>query len=467
MRVADLAHGRSGDKGDTCNVGIVAWDDAGYATLRAAAHRGAGRRALRRPGQGHGHPLRAARHPSAELRPHRRAGRRRHDVAAVRPSGQGHVRVAAADGAAVSDAVVVTRRGSMAVAHPEPARVAQPARPGAVDRPARCGPRRDGRRRGPVGGHRRRGLCVLAGGDLRQMQPPGRVAGAAAHGWPGASSSFTTSRSQAPKPLVALVDGPAYAGGFGLAGICDIVLAAPTRQLRAARGTDRAVPDDRRGAPRPLAPAQGPARDDDDRPAAVGRRRLPARVRGADLHRHRGAARRGRPRMRAGSPTRPRTRSGWGAGPSPCSPTCRRLRRSTRPSCSTWRSSSVTSCRRGPGRSWRSGRPAWAERRRWLRRTSSTRCARPVGKRGGALSAVHPADLGAHGASGAVERTGVDPAAVDDVVCGCVEHDRPAGGRHRPHVLARRPGFPERCPARPSTGSAARRSRPCTSRRRP
>ena len=36
VRVADLAHGRSGDKGDTCNVGIVAWDDAGYATLREA-----------------------------------------------------------------------------------------------------------------------------------------------------------------------------------------------------------------------------------------------------------------------------------------------------------------------------------------------------------------------------------------------------------------------------------------------
>ena len=34
MRVADLAHGRSGDKGDTCNVGIVAWDDDGYAVLR-------------------------------------------------------------------------------------------------------------------------------------------------------------------------------------------------------------------------------------------------------------------------------------------------------------------------------------------------------------------------------------------------------------------------------------------------
>lgn len=33
MRVADIAHGRSGDKGDTCNVGIVAYDDEGYQTL--------------------------------------------------------------------------------------------------------------------------------------------------------------------------------------------------------------------------------------------------------------------------------------------------------------------------------------------------------------------------------------------------------------------------------------------------
>lgn len=33
MRVADIAHGRSGDKGDTCNVGLVAWDDDGYRTL--------------------------------------------------------------------------------------------------------------------------------------------------------------------------------------------------------------------------------------------------------------------------------------------------------------------------------------------------------------------------------------------------------------------------------------------------
>jgi hypothetical protein len=37
MRVADLAHGRSGDKGDTCNVGLVAYDDDGFAVLQREA----------------------------------------------------------------------------------------------------------------------------------------------------------------------------------------------------------------------------------------------------------------------------------------------------------------------------------------------------------------------------------------------------------------------------------------------
>ena len=40
----------------------------------------------------------------------------------------------------------------------------------------------------------------------------------------------------------------------------------------------------------------------------------------------------------------------------------------------------------------------------------------PVGRRGGALSTVHPADLGAHSIKHLVERSGVDPEAVDDVV---------------------------------------------------
>ena len=50
----------------------------------------------------------------------------------------------------------------------------------------------------------------------------------------------------------------------------------------------------------------------------------------------------------------------------------------------------------------------------------------PVGRRGGALSHIHPADLGAHVISALVARTGVDPADVDDVVFGCVN---PLGGQ--------------------------------------
>ncbi|MEV0408048.1 acetyl-CoA C-acetyltransferase [Actinoallomurus sp. NPDC050550] len=44
----------------------------------------------------------------------------------------------------------------------------------------------------------------------------------------------------------------------------------------------------------------------------------------------------------------------------------------------------------------------------------------PVGRRRGALSGAHPADLGAHVLCALLERTGVDPGAVDDVYFGCV-----------------------------------------------
>lgn len=44
----------------------------------------------------------------------------------------------------------------------------------------------------------------------------------------------------------------------------------------------------------------------------------------------------------------------------------------------------------------------------------------PVGKRNGALSGIHPAELSAQVLNGLVERAGVDPALVDDVIWGCV-----------------------------------------------
>ena len=43
-----------------------------------------------------------------------------------------------------------------------------------------------------------------------------------------------------------------------------------------------------------------------------------------------------------------------------------------------------------------------------------------VGKRNGALSGVHPVDLSAHVLQALAERSGADPALVDDVIWGCV-----------------------------------------------
>ena len=52
----------------------------------------------------------------------------------------------------------------------------------------------------------------------------------------------------------------------------------------------------------------------------------------------------------------------------------------------------------------------------------------PVGKRGGGLSQIHPADLGAHTLAALVDRTGIDPGAVDDVVMGCLDTIGPQAG---------------------------------------
>jgi acetyl-CoA C-acetyltransferase len=69
----------------------------------------------------------------------------------------------------------------------------------------------------------------------------------------------------------------------------------------------------------------------------------------------------------------------------------------------------------------------------------------PVGRRGGGLAGAHPADLGAHVLTALVARTGIDPAAVDDVVFGCVDTLGPqAGDIARTAWLAA--GLPEAVP---------------------
>ncbi len=46
----------------------------------------------------------------------------------------------------------------------------------------------------------------------------------------------------------------------------------------------------------------------------------------------------------------------------------------------------------------------------------------PVGRRNGGLAGAHPADLGAHVLKELMERTGVDPGAVEDVIFGCLDN---------------------------------------------
>src|ERR1700761_4436042 len=69
----------------------------------------------------------------------------------------------------------------------------------------------------------------------------------------------------------------------------------------------------------------------------------------------------------------------------------------------------------------------------------------PVGKRNGGLSKIHPADLGAHSLNALMQRTGIDPSAVEDVVFGAVDQIGPlAGDIARTCWLAA--GLPEEVP---------------------
>jgi acetyl-CoA acyltransferase len=69
----------------------------------------------------------------------------------------------------------------------------------------------------------------------------------------------------------------------------------------------------------------------------------------------------------------------------------------------------------------------------------------PVGRRKGAYAGTHPVDLSAHVLNALVERTGIDPAEVDDVVWGCVSQvGEQALNIGRNAVLAA--GWPESVP---------------------
>jgi acetyl-CoA C-acetyltransferase len=69
----------------------------------------------------------------------------------------------------------------------------------------------------------------------------------------------------------------------------------------------------------------------------------------------------------------------------------------------------------------------------------------PIGRYGGVFKDVHPAELGAVAARAAIERAGLAPADVDEVLMG---HGRPAGsGPNTARQVGRRAGVPDLAPA--------------------
>jgi acetyl-CoA C-acetyltransferase len=86
----------------------------------------------------------------------------------------------------------------------------------------------------------------------------------------------------------------------------------------------------------------------------------------------------------------------------------------------------------------------------------------PIGKRNGGLSTLHPAEVLGAVQKAIVERTGIDPAVIDQVIGGCVSQvGEQAFNITRTAWLAA--GLPLTPPPPPSTPSAAAASRPPTS----
>ena len=71
-----------------------------------------------------------------------------------------------------------------------------------------------------------RGPAFCAGGDLAKMQEAARMTKAKAKAEAGRFAKLLYRLHAFPKPVIARVHGPAFAGGMGLAAACDLLVAA-------------------------------------------------------------------------------------------------------------------------------------------------------------------------------------------------------------------------------------------------
>ena len=119
IRLGDLAHARSGDKGNTANIGVVARDDASFAWLRSHLTEASGRGPPAGAGDRRGPAVRAARAPRVQLRHREGPGRRGEPVAPAGHARQGSGHGASGTAAARSGSSHVRKpRGEPAMSEP-------------------------------------------------------------------------------------------------------------------------------------------------------------------------------------------------------------------------------------------------------------------------------------------------------------------------------------------------------------
>lgn len=75
------------------------------------------------------------------------------------------------------------------------------------------------------------GDSFCAGGDLKQMSAFSSMSAEDAYAWPTAIVDAHKAMLSADKPVIAAVNGAAMAGGLGLAGMCDVVVAVKSAQF--------------------------------------------------------------------------------------------------------------------------------------------------------------------------------------------------------------------------------------------